>query len=158
MNKAGKCPFCGIGDIKGGNHSKREAYDHYLPKALYPFNSINFHNLAPACHECNSTYKLSKDPIQSGALRRKAFNPFASVDHVIQLQITLQHANIDALEPADIIIQFGPDTLEEELETWKDLYGIEERYKAKVCAENDGKYWLTQVLGKVRISGEILLG
>ncbi|HFZ0727174.1 TPA: HNH endonuclease [Klebsiella pneumoniae] len=153
VNKAGKCPFCGIGDIKGGNHSKREAYDHYLPKALYPFNSINFHNLAPACHECNSTYKLSKDPIQSGALRRKAFNPFASVDHVIQLQITLQHANIDALEPADIIIQFGPDTLEEELETWKDLYGIEERYKAKVCAENDGKYWLTQVLDEWKEEG-----
>lgn len=54
-NKAGKCPFCGIGDIKGAHHSKREAYDHYLPKALYPFNSINFRNLAPACHECNST-------------------------------------------------------------------------------------------------------
>lgn len=61
-NKAGKCPFCGIGDIKGEHHSKREAYDHYLPKALYPFNSINFRNLAPACHECNSSYKLSKDP------------------------------------------------------------------------------------------------
>lgn len=26
-NKAGKCPFCGIGDIKGEHHSKREAYD-----------------------------------------------------------------------------------------------------------------------------------
>ena len=27
-----------------------------------------------------------------------------------------------------------------------DVYGIEERYKAKLCGENDGKYWLTQVL------------
>src|SRR5262249_23475609 len=52
-NTIGKCPFCGISDIKGLNHTKREAYDHYLPKALYPFNSINFRNLAPACHECN---------------------------------------------------------------------------------------------------------
>jgi hypothetical protein len=26
------------------------------------------------------------------------------------------------------------------------VYGIEERYKAKLCGENDGKYWLTQVL------------
>ena len=61
--------------MKGTHHSKREAYDHYLPKVLYPFNSINFRNLAPACHECNSTYKLGKDPAHNPAGRRKAFNP-----------------------------------------------------------------------------------
>jgi hypothetical protein len=55
-NKSGKCPFCGINDLLGEYHSKREAYDHYLPKALYPFNSINFRNLVPACHHCNSSY------------------------------------------------------------------------------------------------------
>lgn len=145
-NKAGKCPFCGIGDIKGTHHSKREAYDHYLPKALYPFNSINFRNLAPACHECNSTYKLSKDPAHNPAGRRKAFNPYAAAGHTIQIQVTLQHADIDKLMPADITMQFGPAALAEELDTWKDVYGIEERYTAKLCGENDGKYWLTQVL------------
>lgn len=145
-NKMGKCPFCGIGDIKGEHHSKREAYDHYLPKALYPFNSINFRNLAPACHECNSTYKLSKDPAHNARGRRKAFNPYAATEHAIQIQITLQHADIDTLMPADIRMQFGPAALADEIETWKDVYGIEERYKAKCCAENDGKYWLTQVL------------
>ena len=60
-NKAGKCPFCGINDLLGEYHSKREAYDHYLPKALYPFNSINFRNLVPACHHCNSSYEASED-------------------------------------------------------------------------------------------------
>lgn len=145
-NMAGKCPFCGIGDIKGEHHSKREAYDHYLPKALYPFNSINFRNLAPACHECNSTYKLSKDPAYSPAGRRKSFNPYAAAGHEIQIQVALQHADVDKLMPADITLQFGPEALVEELDTWKDVYGIEERYKAKFCGENDGKYWLTQVL------------
>lgn len=145
-NKSGKCPFCGIGDIKGTHHSKREAYDHYLPKALYPFNSINFRNLAPACHECNSTYKLSKDPAHNPAGRRKAFNPYAAAGHTIQIQVTLQHADIDKLMPTDITMQFGPAALAEELDTWKDVYGIEERYTAKLCGENDGKYWLTQVL------------
>ncbi len=43
-------------------------------------------------------------------------------------------------------MQFGPAACTEEIETWKDVYGIEERYKAKLCGENDGKYWLTQVL------------
>ncbi len=147
-NTAGKCPFCGIGDIKGAHHSKREAYDHYLPKALYPFNSINFRNLAPACHECNSTYKLSKDPAHNPAGRRKAFYPFAAVSQTIDIQVTLQNSDIENLKPADVQMQFGPAAVTEEIETWKDVYGIEERYKAKFCGENDGKYWLEQALGE----------
>lgn len=145
-NKAGKCPFCGIGDIKGAHHSKREAYDHYLPKALYPFNSINFRNLAPACHECNSTYKLSKDPAHNLAGRRKAFYPFAAAAQIIDIQVALQHSDIENLKPTDVQMQFGPAAITEEIETWKDVYGIEERYKAKFCGENDGKYWLAQVI------------
>ncbi len=146
INKTGKCPFCGIGDIKGEHHSKREAYDHYLPKVLYPFNSINFRNLAPACHECNSTYKLSKDPINTQVGRRKAFYPFAAATHSVEIQVILQHSDIENLKPADVQMQFGPAALAEELETWRNVYGIDERYKAKICGENDGKYWLTQVL------------
>jgi hypothetical protein len=149
-NKAGKCPFCGISDLKGIYHTRREAYDHYLPKYRYPFNSINFQNLAPACHECNSTYKLSKDPTHNVAGRRKAFHPYAAKSNDIQIKVTLQHSDIDKLLPADITMQFGPAALAEELETWRDVYGIEERYKAKLCGENDGKYWLTQVLDECK--------
>jgi hypothetical protein len=152
-NKTGKCPFCGIGDLKGLHHSKLEAYDHYLPQGLYPFNSINFHNLAPACHECNSTYKLGKDPARGHAGRRKAFNPYASVGHAVQLQIALHHADIDKLGPADITLQFGPAAIAEEIDTWKDVYGIDERYKAKLSGENDGKYWLMQVLDEWKEDG-----
>lgn len=143
-NKAGKCPFCGIGDIKGVHHSKREAYDHFLPKALYPFNSINFRNLAPACHECNSTYKLSKDPARNLVGRRKAFYPYAAAGHAIELQVTLQHPDIEKLTPADINLQFGPAAISEEIDTWKDVYGIEERYKGKFCS-SDALDWLEQV-------------
>lgn len=151
-NKAGKCPFCGINDLLGGYHSKREAYDHYLPKALYPFNSINFRNLVPACHHCNSSYKTSKDPAYTpkdparAAHRRTVFYPYKTAAHSIELQIKLHHSDISKLTPADITLQFGPAAITSEIETWKDVYGIEERYKAKICSENDGKYWLTQVL------------
>jgi hypothetical protein len=153
-NKAGKCPFCGIGDIKGENHSKREAYDHYLPEAIYPFNSINFRNLAPACHECNSSYKHRRDPAHNLTGRRKAFYPFAAAAHTIDIQVTLQHSDIEKLKPADVQMQFGPAAIADEIETWKDVYGIEERYKAKLCGENDGKYWLVHVLDEWKESGK----
>ncbi len=153
-NRAEKCPFCGIGDLKGPRHSKREAYDHYLPKALYPFNSINFRNLAPACHECNSTYKLSKDPAHNAAGRRKAFYPFATATQTIDIQVALQHSDIEKLRPADVQMTFGPAAITDEIATWKDVYGIEERYKAKLCGENDGKYWLVQVLDECQTYGK----
>lgn len=152
-NSAGKCPFCGISDLKGINHTRREAYDHYLPKYRYPFNSINFRNLAPACHECNSAYKLSKDPAHNQAGRRKCFYPFAAAAQTIDIQVALQHCDIENLKPADIQMQFGPPAITEEIETWRDVYGIEERYKAKLCGENDGRYWLEQVLGEWKEDG-----
>ncbi len=34
-NNEGKCPHCAYGDIKGLHHSKREAYDHFLPKGTF---------------------------------------------------------------------------------------------------------------------------
>jgi len=151
INNIGKCPFCGINDLKGIHHTRREAYDHYLPKYRYPFNSINFYNLAPACNECNSVYKLSRDPAHhpkkssTPGQRRKFFYPFSSTPHVIDLQVNLRHVNIDNLKPNDINLVFGPTNIAEQIDTWKDVYGIEERYKAKFCTKNDGKYWLTQV-------------
>lgn len=152
-NRTGKCPFCGIGDIKGPHHTKREAYDHYLPKALYPFNSINFRNLSPACHECNSTYKLSKDPAHNNAGRRKAFYPYTAAGHTIEIQVSLHNSDIANLKPDDITLQFDPGAIGEEIKTWKEVYGIEERYKAKLCGANDGKYWITQVLDEWRKDG-----
>jgi hypothetical protein len=50
-------------------------------------------------------------------------------------------------------LQFGPTSLSEELSTWKDVYGIEERYKAKLCGENEGKYLLTQILDESEVLG-----
>lgn len=151
-NNAGKCPFCGISDMQGEYHSKRDPYDHYLPKALYPFNSINFYNLVPACHHCNSSYKGSKDPAYTPKdpartiQRRTSFYPYKSTTHTIEIQVSLLTMDIANLTPKKISLQFGPATIAEEIDTWKDVYGIEERYKAKCCGENDGKYWLTQVL------------
>ncbi|GJL49836.1 MAG: hypothetical protein NPIRA01_10630 [Nitrospirales bacterium] len=144
-NCVGKCPFCGIADMHGLYHSKREAYDHYLPQSLYPFNSINCKNLVPACHHCNSTYKSSQDPAYTpkdpaqAVVRRKVFFPYAAHRHNIDIKIELKKSDVEHLTPNDMEIEFGPTSLNEELETWKDVYEIDERYKAKCCGESDGK-------------------
>lgn len=162
VNKQGKCPFCGINDVKGIYHSKREAYDHYLPKGKYPFNSINFNNLAPACHDCNSTYKLSRDPLydakdplqtQTGG-RRKSFYPYQTIPYTIELDIVLNSPDWTNITPDDVNLTAGPQALREEIDTWLDVYGIEERYKAKCCGDNDGKYWIEQVLDECENNGK----
>lgn len=151
-----KCPFCGITDMHGIYHSTREAYDHYFPKGLYPFNSINFRNLIPACHHCNSSYKTSKDPAfkpkdPAGEMhRRKAFYPYvfypyANTGHKIDIKIALKKSDVDKLTHDDIDIDYGPVGLNEKIETWRDVYGIDERYKAKLM-DGDGKAWLVEVL------------
>lgn len=161
-NTVGKCPFCGINNVKGIYHSKREAYDHYLPKRDYPFNSINFKNLAPACHECNSSYKLAQNPIYNPKNpllaatggRRKSFYPYQTNAYQILLEITLTIQDWNQIQPIDIHLKTEPDELREELDTWLDVYGIEERYKAKCCSESDGKYWIEQVLDECQNDGK----
>jgi len=158
-NTVGKCPFCGITDMLGVYHTAREAYDHYLPKAYYPFNSINFHNLVPACHYCNSSYKTSKNPAFTpkdparAIHRRKIFYPYSSTDYTIEVTIDLNNPDVNHIAPDDIQLSFGPPALSEEIETWNDVYGIAERYKAKCCSESDGKYWITQIVDEWRVDG-----
>jgi hypothetical protein len=155
-NTEGKCPYCGYGDLKGVYHTKREAYDHFLPKGTYPFNSVNFHNLAPMCHECNSAYKLAKDPIatSTGDHRRKAFYSYDTVAASIAITVTLNNNDITNLSPDDIELQLNAPGREEEVETWKDVFGVVERYKAKFCGKNDGRAWLECIVEEAE-NGEV---
>lgn len=118
------CPCCGIIDIEQEDSSKREAFDHYLPKALYPFASVNFENLVPLCHKCNSDRKGDKDPIVGG---RKAFYPFGSGEQKIEIKFKLNKPkDLANLERVDLTIEFIGD--EERIETWNSLFDISERY------------------------------
>lgn len=148
INSRGKCPFCGMVDLLGPGHAPRDAYDHYLPKATYPFSSINFKNLVPACHHCNSSYKGSKDPC-GGATRRKVFYPFSTELYRIDVQVLLHKADHERLTANDIVLTFGPPELDEQITTWKYVYGIEERYSEKMCS-SDAKAWVVEVMDEWR--------
>ncbi|APQ18786.1 hypothetical protein [Maribacter hydrothermalis] len=152
-NKKQVCPFCALVHLKGNNHSYREAYDHYIPKGSYPFNVLNFKNLAPMCNECNSTYKLSVDPISDidplklGAARSLAFYPYADIHPDLKFEIELKSSRINSLTPNDIEVRISADEgFEEEIYTWLRVFGIKERYKATLCSPNDGKVWFNSVL------------
>lgn len=53
------CPYCGAVSViptqKSGkaNTKINPHIEHYLPKSAYPFLALNFHNLFPACPNCN---------------------------------------------------------------------------------------------------------
>lgn len=64
--------------------------------------------------------------------------------HEIEITVDLNNPDIDRLTPADLQLTFGPAAVHEEIETWKEMYGIDERYKAK-CCDSDAKDWLEQL-------------
>jgi len=143
INNQGKCPFCGLSDMKGIHHTKREAYDHFLPKGKYPFNSINFKNLAPMCQECNSSYKLENNPIfNKNGDRRKTFYSYSLKDTNIDIKVDID--TFSDLKPENITLTITAQE-QEKVDTWIEVFGIEERYKAVLSSESDGKYWLVQL-------------
>ncbi|WP_298895331.1 hypothetical protein [uncultured Psychroserpens sp.] len=149
FNKKGKCPFCGIRDLKGIHHTKKEAYDHYIPKGNYPFNSINFKNLAPMCNDCNSSYKGTKSIIGTTTNRNKAFYPYSNSHPAItdfKITIDLNSNDILNLKPKDLDLKIESVGFDEEIEAWKRVFGIDERYKALLCNESEGITWFTSII------------
>ena len=149
INNKGICPFCGLLDMLGTYDEKKEDYDHFLPKDKYPFNSINFKNLAPMCHECNSSYKLENNPIfDKDGNRRKAFYPYSLKETNIDVKVNINSVN--DIKPENITLSItAPE--QGKVDTWIKLFGIEERYKAILSSESDGKYWLVQLKDEVII-------
>lgn len=138
------CPFCGIETIKSKRLSRRDAYDHYLPKSLFPFTAINVRNLAPICKVCNEDWKDDNNPIKTNKDKgdnRKAFYPFSS--SLYDLKISISQLEIDPLFDEDkhnIKIEYSCEGHEEEVNTWLELFNINERYDD--CIRTKLQYWL----------------
>ena len=145
-NKEGLCPFCGISKVDGNIVDTREAYDHYLPKSLYPFNSVNFKNLAPMCDKCNSRNKGTEDPINFAEDRKLAFYPFAINHPKINISVDLKTKDIKNIKEEEIDIIIESPGYEEQIESWKRVFGVEKRYKELCCDQNEGISWFASVV------------
>lgn len=156
------CPFCGIKEIKGKNHSKREAYDHYIPKGKYPFNSVNFKNLVPMCNDCNSSYKLEQElhmEIKGKGKnrtfkRRKVFYPYTNKKWALNINFELNNLEIQNLKKKDFEIKISTHdefSQKDHLTGWKETFGIEERYKAKILRKKRGaKKWVNRLENELK--------
>ena len=132
------CPFCGIDPFEPTGGKYREAYDHLLAKATYPFVSVNFDLLFPACHKCNSNEKRDTDTVMNtDGTRRAVYYPYDEdirLDN-LNISIVLQEAyNAQSLRTLLRAISWEfafhrNGVGDERLESWDSIYGIKRRYR-----------------------------
>jgi hypothetical protein len=133
------CPFCGIGELKKSQDKTRDPYDHYLPKSLYPFSSINFQNLVPSCKDCNSfDVKGEKDTIAVST--GKLFFPYDDSHKEISLVVNVQKDNSEPEKIEWELVFISPDNKNDEIQSWKTIYSIEDRYQGYIQARIEKWY------------------
>lgn len=133
------CPICGIGELKKSQDKTRDQYDHYLPISLYPFSSINFYNLVPCCKECNSfDVKGDKDTIEIST--GKIFFPYDENHKGISLVVSINKDDSD-ISKIDWELTFSNrENKNDEIESWKKIYSIEDRYQGYIKARIEKWY------------------
>jgi hypothetical protein len=132
------CPACDIWQLMAAEEG-RDQYDHYLPKENYPFSAVNFKNLIPICGKCNTFEVKSNQDILS--FTGVAFYPFDESHKGIEIKI-----KITKEDPSDIaknhwtIAYSHADGKKKEIDAWKSIYKIEERYQKHVVGHVDTWY------------------
>lgn len=157
------CHCCGIEPILTRYNSKRDAFDHYISKAKYPFVSVNFRNLIPICYTCNSTYKNQQDTvycIKNGVEKqRKVFYPYYESNETpykIEIGVQLKCCyQFNGFKMDDIQIDYKCKGHEEALKSWKALYGIDERYKA-YCLSKKSKTFIKELYDKYKVDNDFV--
>lgn len=144
------CPCCGFGNLKSTRDKGYSPFDHYLPQKHYIFAVINFKNLVPLCHDCNSSYKGETDIL---ALNKKVFYPFATIHPQIEVSISISKTvfplimlssdedDLDEISQNDIKIMLNANV--EEIISWDEIFGIKKRYFDQVADSAPG--WLKKV-------------
>nr|WP_321237214.1 hypothetical protein [uncultured Psychroserpens sp.] len=125
------CPCCGLTPIESAVTHYREDNDHYLPKANYPFATVNFENLVPLCGKCNKKHKSTKNPFENG---RVSFYPFDPNHQEIGIETEIVDSDdLDyrKLREEDVQISFDNDA--DKIDTWNWLFRINSRYNEETC-------------------------
>lgn len=139
-NKFKTCPICGLADIETDDSPYIEDYDHFFPKAHYPFSAVNFNNLVPTCDKCNKKHKGSKKPLDHNGM---VYYPFEKERNDIQVKINIDKIEFDEHEKLMDEIKFTFSGDSDKNSTWNWLYDIIDRY-SRVC-KRDTYSWLREL-------------
>lgn len=151
VGKDNRCHTCGISTIQTKYNTNRDAFDHYLPKGVYPFVTVNFFNLVPTCSTCNESYKKKIDILIINKKRKKAFYPYTKDRYDIKVKVDLMNDDLMNMESNDIRISLTCDGYQEEVDNWNRIYGIEEQYKAFCCSFSITTYISTVISGQLDV-------
>jgi hypothetical protein len=145
------CPFCGLEDYIDlhPEFEGRDAYDHYLFKAGYPFAAINPANLFPMCHECNTRFKKAQDVLfrEDKTTRRRAAYP---PDDVFDISITIDNAFSPTPYATISLVDTSDTTKTEKFDTWLKIFSIRQRYEGRVIKKKGD--WLKKVVANLNFA------
>lgn len=114
------------------NEQWRGPYDHLLAKDDYPLFGVHPGNLLPICHTCNSKAKVAKDLLHKNGHRRLSFSPWAECALPTEIQVTIDEA--DVFPRVVVALQGGTADRQEKLDTWNEIYKIEDRVEGEFLA------------------------
>jgi hypothetical protein len=119
------CPYCNMQGVwfDRENDLLVVTYDHYYDKSTYPYLSLSFYNLIPACQPCNLTYKHATPFRVTTHL-----HPY--LDNYNQIN-TFDHNYIDSAKPFDVNIT--TDALNNRSGDYNRDLGIRPRYNLNMA-------------------------
>ncbi len=138
------CPFCGINRYKNRLGKRREDFDHYLCKSLYPLSAANLKNLIPCCGTCNQDYKKKKDILKYGL----AFYPYGTVPELkvevncLRYPSTMETLDRGEWEVTIHLVENNPNSTQK-MHTWDRVYSVKERLSQEVAEFH--KTWMKPI-------------
>lgn len=103
LHKLRICPYCHASHLNFHVHDfkdMRPPLDHFYPRSRYPYLATSLYNLIPSCHQCNSSVKGSKNPIE-----KKLIHPYEIDESHIRFRLKSTKPVDKPLKPDDIEIE-----------------------------------------------------
>lgn len=142
------CPFCALESFYNLQGQSRREIDHWLCKEQYPYLAVNFDNLVPIGHDCNtSPAKGNKDVLASLVKHQRAYYPYCKHDGIsVAFNFLNEPTLTNDIKKGDWELVIKPNDPKDDdlVESWKKLFNIQQRYESaindKVFKLWEGKY------------------
>ncbi|KAB0443986.1 HNH endonuclease [Lysinibacillus fusiformis] len=147
------CPYCDrqfVYTFNTGTKKVRAEIDHFLPKFNYPYLALSIMNLVPSCHQCNSSCKGTKDPIDKSIIHPfiRGFDNHVSIEINPYDSYALEGVNTNF--DIEFIVSTTNNELKRQLNNSINMFALEETYAAH-------KFYIRDLLRKAYIYNNSML-